>query len=629
MTVLIFLAVIFSFSLYSAAKFHKRFELTLPVWCMASGAIIFFAGLAGALKAGAYAVLFIALIFWLLGLLEIYNNKNNLNLFINNFFTPGFAVFLIFAFISALALNGVMVHSWDEFSHWADIVKVLSTLDMLGSPATNSSFASYPPAMAVFQYLIQKIFLLFNPEKIFAEWLIFYAYQIYLFAVLMPLFYKCEFKKFFDVIFLAAIIFITPAFFYIHLYCAVYIDPFLGCLAGSGMAVIILFNKDDKDYFYDYFITLVIFTLVLTKDVGLLLAGSLVLLYIIDLWLMERGIFRSALAVIALALPKLLWNYRIISNGIRKAFDTHPDWTMLYNVISNHDTSYKRTIFENYFNALLFKPVILSENPPLRIHVSYFAIFILMSGLILIAVLFLLRKNKLSKGQAALYFTVPFLQTFIFMFGLCAVYIFNFSEYEGVKLASFDRYLRIAFLAFYIALFALAWKCAEIINLKLKNIFKAIIILPCIAVFLIYFIPHINKEYTSSVIVRAKYNNIVNKINEECEGKGRIYFISQEDSGFDYWVTRFSVRPNIINNGYNEFSWSIGEPFYNGDIWTSRTSAEDLKNILLNNYDYVALHHVNKYFIEHYSNLFVQPETISDDVLYKVNKQTGLLEFIN
>jgi len=578
MTVLIFLAVIFSFSLYSAVKFHKRFELTLPVWCMASGAIIFFAGLAGALKAGAYAVLFIALIFWLLGLLEIYNNKNNLNLFINNFFTPGFAVFLIFAFISALALNGVMVHSWDEFSHWADIVKVLSTLDVLGSPATNSSFASYPPAMAVFQYLIQKIFLLFNTEKIFAEWLIFYAYQIYLFAVLMPLFYKCEFKKFFDVIFLAAIIFITPAFFYIHLYCSVYIDPFLGCLAGAGMASVILFNKDDKDYFYDYFIILVIFTLVLTKDVGLLLAGSLALLYIIDLWLRERGFFRSVLAVIALALPKLLWNYRIISHGIRKAFDTHPDWTMLYNVIFNHDTSYKRTIFENYFNALLFKPVILSENPPLRIHASYFAIFILMSGLMLITVLFLLRKNKLSKGQAALYFTVPVSQTFIFMFGLCAVYIFNFSEYEGVKLASFDRYLRIAFLAFYIALFALAWKCAEIINLK--NIFKAIIILPCIAVFLIYFIPHINKEYTSSVIVRAKYNNIVNKINEECGGKSRIYFISQEDSGFDYWVTRFSVRPNIINNGYSEFSWSIGEPFYDGDIWTSKVSAEDLKNIL-------------------------------------------------
>ena len=59
----------------------------------------------------------------------------------------------------------------------------------------------------------------------------------------------------------------------------------------------------------------------------------------------------------------------------------------------------------------------------------------------------------------------------------------------------------------------------------------------------------------SVVAFRARYEEMRKKIEATCDGNANIYFISQGDNGFDYWVNRFNARPNIIPV-YDRTGWS-------------------------------------------------------------------------
>lgn len=76
-----------------------------------------------------------------------------------------------------------------------------------------------------------------------------------------------------------------------------------------------------------------------------------------------------------------------------------------------------------------------------------------------------------------------------------------------------------------------------------------------------------------------------------------MYLVSQGDSGFCYFVIRFNVRPKALTAS---LGWSLGEPRYDGDIWTRDVSCEDLHEELLANYDYLAIFSKDDGFIKDY-----------------------------
>lgn len=85
-----------------------------------------------------------------------------------------------------------------------------------------------------------------------------------------------------------------------------------------------------------------------------------------------------------------------------------------------------------------------------------------------------------------------------------------------------------------------------------------------------------------------------------------------------YAVRLFQVQADL---GY-----SIGEAFYDGDIWTQNVQPEKWDEDVLNNYDYVAVFHANDYFIQNYGDIFGNKSDISDNSLFKVNRQSKCLE---
>ena len=192
---IIFLGLLCSGGVWCAARFNRTFEETLPLTAMGMVLLVFLFGVCGWLKIGVALCFCIALALYVATVILLITKKN-FHSFFKNTITPGSLIFILIFFALSFFNLGRVACSWDEFSHWVDIVKVMTTLNDFGTnPASSSAFQSYPPGMSIFQYILQRKFLWVNPDGGFNEWRVFFSYQIFCLIPLFPLFKNCSFKK--------------------------------------------------------------------------------------------------------------------------------------------------------------------------------------------------------------------------------------------------------------------------------------------------------------------------------------------------------------------------------------------------------------------------------------------------
>lgn len=639
---LIFLLIISSGSIFCTVKFEKKYEEILPVTCLGYTLILFLSGILGNLIYGFYFVLIVSAFMYagcfILLVNQIHKDRQYLKKVIRNIITPGFCFFFMFYLCSSLVLRGLLAHSWDEFSHWIDIVKVMTQLDDFGTnPLSHSAFKTYPPLMSLFQYMMQKVFLLIHPEAGFMEWRCHFAWQILSVSVFLPLFSKIERGRIIETLSLAGIILLVPPVFYYTVYSTAYIDPFLAVLTGSGFSAVIVWGKNCKrSIFYSFYIWLVIAALVLAKDAGMLFAVVLAFLYISDYlictgwsissknkWDMHH-LLHIVMSAASVAVPKILWNYELSSSGLESASgEIRMDYAVLLDIILGRNGSYQSQVIRNYIQAL-FEPYVSFGHT--GISFNYISLMALEILFFYIALRHAVKDKAVKKSQAVLYMSLFIFQLMAFIIGMCVTYMFNFSEYEAVRLASFSRYENIVFLASSIAVLVLLWKlifCRDCHRKTLQAVFLSVILLAMPGKELAKDVLRIN--YRNALQVRQEYVEITDNITNLCKEGSAVYIISQATTGFDKWVLKFNIRPNTINEDFG--SWSIGDgPFYDGDIWTVQKSCKEWKEELLSSYDYVALYRVNDYFRSTYGKLFKEPGAIQDNSLFRVNKDKGYLE---
>ena len=135
----------------------------------------------------------------------------------------------------------------------------------------------------------------------------------------------------------------------------------------------------------------------------------------------------------------------------------------------------------------------------------------------------------------------------------------------------------------------------------------------------------LRQSVEASAAIRDRYQALNEQIQRNCDEKDKIYFISQENNGFDYWAVRFAARPAWVQVDFG--GWSLGEPFYEGDVWTQSLPAKQWGDLLeKGGYGYVALYRVNDYFIEQYAPLFADPAQITENTLYRFDSRSRQLE---
>ena len=627
LTNILFLLLLCSGSVYCAARYHRGFEEALPLTAIGIVLLVFLCGVCGCLVAGVYICCFLAIGLYVLSVVQVIRERQ-----IKNFFralvTPGSVIF-VFLFFAFSYLNfGKLAYQWDEFSHWVDIVKVMTTLDDFGTNAlSQSAFQSYPPGMSIFQYVLQKLTLWINPENTFSEWRVFVAYQIFCVIPFVPLFKMCSFRKPVHLLATCAAVFLTPLLFYNDLYNSVYIDPFLGLVSGAGLSLILLCEK--KDWMFHGLIWTYCAILVLAKDVGIMFAIFLMLAYGTDLFLrkdlpQKAGSIKGKIslclgALFACVLPKMLWSLELTLSEATVSFSNEIDFHALLDVFWGTETTYRNTVLTNYVYSQFERGITLGHT---TIAVNYYVLFFAMVFLLVFLAKIYSKRKAENRPAAVIVTTAAIVQLLLYIIGLCLIYMFKFSAYEAESLASIDRYLHMAYLAAWIVIALLG--CYIIRHWVSGTTAQLCLLCAMLAISpvrdFVSFADGSNIETAASV--RKNYQILSEQIHEFCDGDDRIFFVSQDDNGRDYWICRFSARPNTFNPN---FTWGLGETEYQGGAYAVPKTAEDWQQELLAGYDYVALYRLNPYFMEHYACLFENPDEIYFSSLYRVDKESGLL----
>lgn len=634
-SLLIFFIIISSGSVLSSAIYNKSYEDALPITVGFIILTLFLFGIFNLLSLGFIFILLLSLGCYCFSIYYVFHKKT-IKQFANNLITPGFIIFSLFYCVLIVCNKGRVPSFYDEFTHWADIVKVMTQLNTFGTNAVSDSlFASYPPGTALFLYFNQKLHLMFDSGAAFSQWRMYLAHQTIFVSFLLPFLKGFHFKQFLFAIISASVLLISPLIFFGgYLYTGLLVDSLLGIIGGAALGMI--FVTKDKDIFYKLYIFFSTAILVLIKDAGIIFGAFIVFAYCIDELVSDdnklklnrpskANLSNMVYSVSFLIVPKLLWSIHVNLSGCKVAFSNPVELKSLIKVLLFMDDSYRSTVFKYFWSLFINNGVSLFTS---GIKISYLSLTLLM--LAFTYYIYTLYKNdsgiKLRTKKPIL--VISFVQLAMYIIGLCTVtYMFKFSVGEALGLASYDRYIKIGFLA--------SWMLLMVMIIRLMLYWKDGTKRVCaIMLCILAMSPWINfAEFVSRETVYKSQETMKSNI-EFAEymrryipaDNSRIYFVGQETLGYEYISTRYLMRPNMYNDN---FSWSIGEPFSEEDYATKTITADEWHRELMEKYDYVALYKINDYFIENFGDLFMDRDDIKEKGIYSVDKSSGKLILCN
>lgn len=619
--ILLFL-ILSSGSVLAAAYADRRYEEALPLTIFGIMAVFYFLGIFGALKSGLYTVLALAAAAYLLAGYQVIRRRDFFP-FLKRIFTPGFCFFVVFYILSIYCNRGMVVNAWDEFTHWADTVKVMFLMQDFGTSAlAHTLFPSYPPAMATFQYFIQ-VFHQLLYDTGFTEWLLYTAYQIACVALFVPCLKRLRWKNVTGMLFAGVGAIVIPTIAFPQFYSWIYADAYLGLLAGFCIAYPFVIEKKNGPFQLATFCSAV-FTLMLVKQSGMLFALMSAAGYIVGLCLKyyknkkdistgfsinKKSLIISCLIVISvLLLAKLSWSVYLSIKEVKLDFNGKVDIPELFTAVFGNSGNYRRQTLINFVNGL-FSPKFPVGDTSIKISFIFISVLLLLGK-----VLLSWQEDKHFPEGRILRKCMDICSIFTFILysgGLCIMYMFKFSETEALSLASLERYLGSGILAILFLQFArLIYLIPE------KGMGKRE--LCATAAVLLFFSPlgnigkHLTRVKSREIAAwHEPYISYAEKLTAAIPGEGqRIFLVAQDIEGFCYPLFHYRLRPQyVVNRGKTDLDVSVG------------ISEEELRD----NYDYVALYALNDYFIDNFSHLFEDPAEIGAECLYRVTEDGKLV----
>jgi hypothetical protein len=622
LAVLLFVAVICSFSFFAAVKLNRTFEETLPISAMGIILFLFLTGMVNILGIGWILVCIIAVglygysIYWLIKK----HSRDSLKESCFNLFTPGFIVFAILTVMIAYFNQDRLATHTDEFSHWMDIVMIMTGINGFGTTAGSGAiFPSYPPAMSLFQYLMEKINMAITGD--FSEWKVYFAYQLLAVSIMLP-FVKVKghsvVQKVVSVISWPVCLFL-PLLFFKDMYSSIYIDPFLGVLGGSGFAAVSITKK--KDWMYNTYMSMLMAVLVLSKDVGIYLAIFISIYYLIDYLSREgfgkKNILLSATPLAAMILAKLLWKIELAVSHTAQKFSQPFDVQGTIDTIKGNGNEFYTTVYDNFRQAITYRFVYYE-----RLGFNYTSIMTLLVVAFICLHVSLYKRGQLKKAAAITGAVVPGIAIIFYILSMFPLYISRFETEEAINLASFERYCGIMFLTGILLMF---WLLRDMLIDADGKVVPVVL-----AAGMLASVYHSQKDiisdYTSRRTVldsqdyRANVNALAGKINEVCEDDARILLVYSDGESLMEAILTTLTKPRTIDSSEGYIPNITPE---DGNIITST----DLLGIIKDNYDYLAVYSGNGCLTVNYLDLF-QDGKILNCSIYKINNQTGKLELV-
>ncbi len=608
-------SILFAIAAAMAVFWRRKTEQTVAMACFACIVILYICGLGGWLPAGVYGCIGLAGISLLY---LIWRGVKDRTAWLTHLITPGLLACGLVGVWVWLAHRNRLLSAWDEFSHWGLVVKNMVYFDRFGnSPDATTYFKGYPPGTALFQYLWCKLYGSFQDAYLIR------ATNVLSFSLLLPLFAKLNWKRCWAFVPLFFVMMCLPLTFFSGFYTELYVDALLGLL--FAYILYSYFSADTMDSFLVANLALAGFVLTLTKAAG---AGMALMAYLIigmDWWRRRRhpeptgrwkGRFGFVCLPASLLAAKMSWDWylKVTHTSQPWAGMKQLTWPAVWEFLRGQAPDYRYTVLKNFIMAAWERPLqpyILPMN-------------LIMWVLLLAAIAFLLLwlvKDKAQRRRLGVAAAGLFGGGVLYTTSLLILYLFTYTQYEAIRLASYERYMgtyllgALVFLVFMTLQYALQQAEGRQVVHAMAAVMAGMLLFtnlrPCAQVTI-----RRGASIQKTAQLRAPFASLYTFCQSLACDTDRLYVVCQQSDGKEYWIARYTATPIQINEG----CWSLGTPYGEQDIWTRPIPCSEWQK-QLKAYTYVYLHLVDDQFRREYAADLEQPETIRAGALYRVINQ--------
>ena len=623
-------APLFLFSLVLMLGFNRKFEQVVGLALVINIGILYLFGLFEQLETGIAALWIFSLLAYLYSL-YVYNNKK---ISWKSLVTPGLLLFGILIIVIILYNRNMYRAEWDEYSHWGLAVKDMFYFNAFSKHIGSTLFIPrYPPFITLYQYFME------YHNGMFSESILYVAFQIFLVSFLLvgtSGLTKAKYKYFIPCI---SILLFVPMLFYPDVYNSIYVDPLLAIIMAY---VLICYYTESLSLFNFLRIAGGLLALTLTKEMGVLIAGMLVILFMLDtLWKKKKFAIKPLLPHIGLGLLVCLFFFSwqiylaipvvsditIVSEAVPVISSTSASRITIGGIIdllTGNAPEWRYQCIKNYIEALFSGHTFMFGN--ISVSVLDICFLVLLAGY-LIPKLPAFRKNSelFSLSAFGVLCSLPYLAF------LLVTYLFSFNEREALLLNSYERYAGSyvggVFLAFCILLFSISLQRdtgKERTSPYLITVTALTLLLFIITPAEYLFLKNTDIETPPEYVYGTdEAEKLLRSFGDKSE---KIYVICNNSNGFSYYLYRNVFSPHQVQNA----SWSLYssredylEYLQNypdkSDSSPTILSAADWEKQLSEEYSYVFLLHPNEVFSQMYGSLFEDPSSIQDGTFYRVN----------
>lgn len=580
----------------------KRQEIVLPLgFCMICVWEYIFA-LLGLLP---YSVLLFIVLIVGLNVLLICRVRPSVSDIIK-FFTPGIIIYILCGIVFTFFYWNKITVGGDEYSAWAITVKHMFYYDQLPCQGeSNVCYNNYIPGVPLVKYFFLKLIGAYKENALY------FNHAMWMVSLLIPIFAKVDVstkrQKVVEYIFKLAICIFLPSTFCTDSYSFLVVDCLLGLMFAYGIFMILTQEKDGHFYFCE---CLVMMMLVLTKELGIVLAATLALMIILDGFTeVKWKTWKNMFMFLPVGIPYLSWkiflklyaeNMTATANSMKVSVEAFVQ--LLTGGGTEEQYAIVRTFLKAFFNL---KDVKLygSEIPIPGIG------YLIISVVCLFALKKLLGKRcyrlilGLCGGMLAYYGVLFYWYCYLKaddpnVYILSSYRRYTTSFWMGVLLAIMMTYLYSHYERRWVYSIVLGWMGISTLSIGMTG----------------------GRGYWRNAGRIALTESYIGNLQHQKENinKGdKVYVVSQDDGAGFLWAI-YALTPvqcNLEKDGETGLpTYSLG---YNSENVTgaSNYSIEEWSDIL-QEYDYVYVCKTNERFEDTYGALF--EDDITDDTLYKI-----------
>lgn len=549
--------------------------------------------------------------------LNIFKAKTTVNL--KDIFNPIFFVVIAFVLVNFVVSWVRKAHNWDEFSHWALIVKNMHYYNNFANGVETSTVCNgYPPAVSLLLYFFQFF------GNGFFEGGLFVTLNLLNLCLLLPLCKSFEEKPTIASALLSLIICALPIVVYADFYSSLLIDAYLGLMFAYLVVSSCLCKIDG---FWLANLSIGSFVLVASKASGAgLVVMALIIIYLYKLFFARsslklcankwKNLLLLALPIAAVIMSKISWSLYIKLNDVPKAWGS----------IAMKD------VFALFGGLTDFQQSILNKFVSATLNSSRLFCFLTIIFLVVGVVFCIFKKMKVT--EIVFWLVATLFANVIYLLSLLILYWFTFTPAEALALASFDRYYGTIIVGISLILSAIiGQKIMDNYNVTLKEFCaqfknKGRRILSTISIALVAFLsasalgaityyPALKRAMSdaqSSTYIMNYLSDLDNFCKELDPKTEKVFYISANDPGCYFVILHYVISP--VRSNYNDYYFTI-----------DRFSVDQLKE-MISDYDYVYFIFGDDVFARDYTELFDDAEKVADNTMFKVEKSGTDLKLV-